>query len=547
MNILEYLRKQNVTIQAPCGGNGTCGKCLVSVDGGEPAPACRTEYRQGMRIEPVSVLDDIFVPGMDQIGLSDEKTDADPDNSVDIKSHPARTNLKTAIAIDIGTTTIVAALCEKGSGRIIAQESVVNPNAIFGADVISRIKAGSEGHGSEMSERLRGSLIDLAGKLYESAVTGDTILNDIVSSSDNEDNGRNANDGRNKTCAIEQADIIVIAGNTTMIHTLMDYDLKPLGTFPYEPVNIGIIKGSVGELLGIKTSGSIFATHIAQCVIFPGTSAFVGGDIISGLFALDEDSPVKKTGDIIALLDLGTNGEMAVVTPDGIYCASSAAGPVFEGGSIGCGGPSVTGAIDHVEARRNADGGFEVEYSVIGGDDHKAVSICGSGIIDCAYEAYRMGLCDERGTFLEDGAEFIISRDSGSPVISFTQADMRQVQLAKAAISAGFEILCRRAGVSYDDIDRLYLAGGMGYGMRIDSAVGIGLVPYELRERIIPAGNTSLKGALKLASLADGRDEVLTHLSDLAKACRNVDLAADPDFQDIYIDRIDLPPLVQRQ
>ncbi|MCR5238040.1 MAG: (2Fe-2S)-binding protein, partial [Lachnospiraceae bacterium] len=295
MNILEYLRKQNVTIQAPCGGNGTCGKCLVSVDGGEPVRACRTEYRQGMRIEPVSVLNDIFVPGMDQTGLSDEKTDADPDNSVDIKSHPERTNLKTAIAIDIGTTTIVAALCETGSGRIIAQESVVNPNAIFGADVISRIKAGSEGHGAEMSERLRGSLIDLAGKLYESAVTGDTILNDIVSSSDNEDNGRNASDGQNKTRAIEQADVIVIAGNTTMIHTLMDYDLKPLGTFPYEPVNIGIIKGSAGELLGIKTSGLIFATHMARCVIFPGASAFVGGDIISGLFSLDEDSPVKKT------------------------------------------------------------------------------------------------------------------------------------------------------------------------------------------------------------------------------------------------------------
>ena len=142
-------------------------------------PACRTEYRQGMRIEPVSVLDDIFVPGMDQTGLSDEKTYADPDNSVDINFRPEKTNLKTAIAIDIGTTTIVAALCEKGSGRIIAQESVVNPNAIFGADVISRIKAGSEGHGSEMSERLRGSLIDLAGKLYESAVTGDTIPSDI--------------------------------------------------------------------------------------------------------------------------------------------------------------------------------------------------------------------------------------------------------------------------------------------------------------------------------------------------------------------------------
>lgn len=506
--------------------------------------ACRTEYRHGMKIEAVSVFDDMDVLGVDRSRLSDEKTDVNSDNSVDIKCDSDKKNEKTAIAIDIGTTTIAAALCDTLSGRVIAQESMVNPNTAFGADVISRIKAGGEGHGEEMSDRLRCSIRALVGKLYESAITGDIGPIDENDSACVADNGRYSKGNSFRTTDIERADVIVIAGNTTMIHTLMGYDLRPLGMFPYEPVDIGIVRENAVKLLGMKTGDLTGLHQSTQCVIFPGASAFVGGDIVSGLFWLDEDRAVKKTGDIIALLDLGTNGEMAIVTPDGIYCASSAAGPVFEGGGIGCGGPSVTGAIDHVQTERNPDGGFDVKYSVIGGDKSKAISICGSGIIDCAYEAYRTGICDERGTFRDDGTEFIVKESFSGPAISFTQDDMRQVQLAKAAIAAGFEILCRRAGISYSDIVRLCLAGGMGDGMSIDSAVGIGLVPYELRDRIVPAGNTSLKGALKLASYADGQEAALSHLSKLASECCNVDLASDPDFQDIYIDRIDLPPLV---
>lgn len=541
MNILEYLRKQNIAIQAPCGGNGTCGKCLVSVDGGEPVRACRTEYRQGMKIEPVSVFDDMSVLGSNETAIFDDMTVRESGDLVDINSESGRNNGKYGIAIDIGTTTIASALCDTVSGRILAEESVVNPDTAFGADVISRIKAGSEGHGTEMSDRLRRCIKDLAAGLCESAITGGAGSHEADPFSGITDNGRNNSRQDIKTVGTKRIDTISLAGNMTMIHTLMDYDLRPLGTFPYEPVNKGIIRTGAEELLQIKTDDMIPSLQSSRCVIFPAASAFVGGDILSGLFWLEDDSLQKNTNDIILLLDLGTNGEMALVTPDGIYCASSAAGPVFEGGGIGCGGPSVPGAIDHVKTERNADGGVDVIFSVIGGDKSKAVSICGSGIIDCAYEAYRTGICDERGTFRDDETEFIITESDSGSVICFTQEDMRQVQLAKAAIAAGFEILCRRAGVSYSDIDRLYLAGGMGYGMSIDSAVGIGLVPYELRDRMIPAGNTSLKGAIRLASYPDGPDAALSRISEMTAACRNVDLAADPDFQDIYIERIDLP------
>ncbi len=488
MTVLEYLREKNISISAPCGGNGTCGRCRVSIDGGPPVRACMTEYRDGMEIR---VIDDF------------REMEILTGNGID-KAYGADSG-RYGIAIDIGSTTIAGVLCDTGSGRVAAKASMINPNTSYGADVISRIRAASEGHGKEMREDLLAAVKQIVIRLGQGIKMSDI-----------------KNDAGKKT-----TDMIVLSGNTAMIHILMGYDTAGLGVFPYEPVNTGMISGTAGDLLEIETSD----ISDKRCVIFPGASAFIGGDIISGAYYLEGLGRGKRTGDIIAFIDLGTNGEMALITPEKIYCASAAAGPVFEGGGISCGTASVPGAIDHVDI--DGDGGMN--FSTIG-DVRPVTGICGSGIIDCASEMYRMGLCDEYGTFAEDEGLKVTEYPGGD--VSFTQQDMRQVQLAKAAISAGLEVLCRWAGIAYPDIATLYLAGGMGYAVGIDQALNIGLLPKELRGRIEAAGNTSLKGAVRLLC---GDASEAGALSRLVSRSVTIDLASDPSFQESYISHINLP------
>lgn len=519
MNILEHLREQNISISAPCGGNGTCGKCRVSVDGGAPVPACRTDYRPGMDIRVIDTEEDITVLS-EGAGPAEGVSESNKDSG------------RYGIAVDIGTTTIAAVLIDTGSGRIISGEASLNPDISFGADVISRIKAGSEGHGEEMGQKLRTGLRDIISTL---------ITDDIKQ-------------GDKKTI-----DTITFAGNTTMIHILMDYDLTSLGSFPYKPVNIDIIEKRAVDILQIKTD-DIPEINDARGVIFPGVSAFIGGDIVAGIYYLLQSLQPKNTGGIVALADLGTNGEMAVITKDRIYCASTAAGPVFEGGGISCGTGSVPGAIDHVKIKETEAGDHEVTYSVIGSGEDQAAGrrqngedpgfrvrgICGSGVIDCASQMYSSGLCDVHGTFSEDDPSKSINDDGhlviaeysdGKPVL-FTQDDMRQVQLAKAAIASGFEELCNKSGISYKEIGAIYLAGGMGYAVDIDSAMNIGLLPKELEGCIRSVGNASLKGAIRFLR---GDSSAAREISSILKRCVTVDLAAAGGFGDSFISHIDLP------
>ncbi len=512
MTVLDYLRENNIGINAPCGGNGTCGKCLVSVDDGEPVLACRTEYSRGMSVRVLNEPEQMTVLGVK------ERTNGSENNNNNISTYKEDSG-RYGIAIDIGTTTIASAICDTGSGRIIAEETRINSNVSFGADVISRIKAGSEGHGEEMRVRL---LEDIRAVVFG-------------------------------LCrGIKAIDIIALAGNTTMIHTLMDYDLTPLGKYPYIPKNKGIIKGVASDILNIK-SNDMLEIENSQCVIFPNAAAFVGGDITSGLYHLLSERKMRKgtenveisglracdtekANKVIGFMDLGTNGEMALVTNDIIYAASSAAGPVFEGGGISCGIGSVTGAINHVKIEEVCDGRAKVSYSTIG-NEVSVKGICGSGVIDCVAEIFRAGLCDDHGTFINEGMDIAIAKYPDRSSVFFTQDDMRQVQLAKAAISAGFEILCKEAGIAYKDIDTLYLAGGMGYSLEVASAVKIGLVPKELKDRIVSIGNSSLKGAIDF--ITSDIDKETSALDDIISRCRVIELAEDPEFQDKYIGHID--------
>ena len=251
MNVLEYLRKNNRQISAVCGGNGTCGRCLVSIDGSEPVLACRSEYHPGMDIRVIDSPDRMTALGVGDLpdsgisGITDGLAD-DSDASGSVNGRDSRYG----IAIDIGTTTIAGAMCLVGdsSYSVVSEESRINPNISFGADVISRIKAGGEGYGETMRE----SLLEAVREIIFRLCCADGIRKRI--------------------------DKIIIAGNTTMIHTLMGYDLSSLGVFPYTPVNIETIRGKASEILKIK-SGDIIDIENSHCVIFPGISAYVGGAV----------------------------------------------------------------------------------------------------------------------------------------------------------------------------------------------------------------------------------------------------------------------------
>ncbi len=534
MNVLEYLRNNNISIDCPCGGNGTCKKCLVIIDKQPPVLACRTEYKTGCHIEVVNQSKQMRILDVDET-ISGDTIDSDSG--------------RFGVAIDIGTTTIAGVIVEISKCRIFGAKSLENSNKKYGADVISRINSG------RYKEMQFGMQTDIKNVIY-------SLL------------------GKHN---VKKLDVIALAGNTTMINTLMGCDLLPLGRYPYEPEQIKTVDTSAKEALGLNEE-FIKDTRV---VIFPGTSAFIGGDIVSGLYFLmnkthdiisrdmengknsiskdiitgdfvsadmkfgkntisndikchngtisnDIDAHKMKAGGFIAVMDLGTNGEMGLYNDNTVLTCSASAGPVFEGGNITCGIASVPGAIDHMKIEEDG----KCSYSTIENDD-RVMGLCGSGVIDCAAELIKHGFCDVHGTFISGECYRITKRPDRSDIV-FTQEDMRQVQLAKAAIISGLWTLCVKAGITYADIDKLYLAGGMGYAIDIDSAVRVGLIPKELEGSTVAVGNTSLKGCTEL--ICSDVDLGIKQAEEISERIKVVDLASEPGFERLYLDNIDFDP-----
>ena len=329
---------------------------------------------------------------------------------------------------------------------------------------------------------------------------------------------------------IMDIDHIVISGNTTMIHLLMGYDCSTLGVYPFEPVNTGLISETAEEIIGYIQPGAEIKT-----TILPSVSAFIGGDIVSGLYALD----FATNKEISLFVDLGTNGEIVLGNCDRILTTTVAAGPAFEGGNISCGTGSVAGAICKVEISKNDASGrsddeksnqtTSVQIETI----HNAppCGICGTGVIETVAELLKCGLIDETGLLAD---EYF---DTGFPVtniqnpIVFTQQDIRQFQLAKAAVRTGIEILTKEYGITIDKIAKVYIAGGFGYHMNVTKAASIGLIPKELATKATAAGNTSLAGAVKFISDANASDTI----QRIKNASEDIILANDNDFQELYL------------
>lgn len=459
-NLLEVLRENGLHPDAPCGGKGKCGKCKVLVDGVEQL-ACQTSVDRDLSL---------VLPHLDSAQiLTDARATA---------VRPDGTN-QYVIAFDLGTTTVVAYLMDGITGQTLSKTSCMNPQAQFGADVISRIEYAMEGHAQELSACIRGALAELTESAAKQAGISPT---DITAAS--------------------------IVGNTAMHHLLLEIDPKPLTVPPYMP--------NVSEGLTLPPEGLLPINPAGTVRILPNIAGFVGADTVGCLLATKLDT----LDDLTLMIDIGTNGEMVLGNKHRRIACSTAAGPAFEGAKIECGMRGAPGAVDHVTVE---DG--KLRFHVIG--EGEAVGLCGSGLLDLIAALLETEEISESGR-MESGSTYQLE---GTKVY-LTQKDVREVQLAKAAIRAGIELMCKRMGVKAEDIRQVLLAGAFGNYLDPRSACAIGMIPPVLRERIIPIGNAAGEGA-KMAVL---NVEEYEYSKRLAQGTEFLELASMPEFNDCYVD-----------
>ena len=411
-------------------------------------------------------------------------------------------------ALDIGTTKLAGYLVDLNSGRIIAATSMMNPQIAYGEDVISRIKFASEGE--ENLKALNRSLIEGINKMI------DELCGEVGISH------HNIYD-------------MTVAGNTAMHHIFLGIPPNYLAQMPYPAALQSPIDVKAREA-GVKINSG------AYIHVLPVIAGFVGGDAVADALATE----IYEADEVSMLIDIGTNTEIILGDKEDLIACSCASGPAFEGAHIKCGMRASNGAIEHVWIK---PGTFEVGYKTIG--DEKPRGLCGSAVIDAVAEMLKVGLIDSSGRFIMDndtprlrgrgrGAEFVIAwkdETASSHDIVVTQSDIREIQLAKAAIYTGTSILMRHRRIKPDDIRRVYLAGAFGNYIDPQNAKVIGMYPDVPLERVRFVGNTAGSGARAALISMEARKTA----ERIAKKIRYVELGADPAFQDEFLKATYLP------
>jgi uncharacterized 2Fe-2S/4Fe-4S cluster protein (DUF4445 family) len=461
-------------VEFPCGGRGTCGRCKIKLLDGRID--VNFEHQQKLkklnlpvnwRLACFCKIDSdisIEVSQFEEIILAD-------DSSFSFKPQEGY-----GIAIDVGTTTLVIQVLDLQTGHIIDVAASLNPQVKYGGDLITRIQRCLEGMQDEMQILIHQKL----GKMIDGILKRHPV----------------------------KISKVVLVGNTAMHHIFSGLNLHPLSFYPFEPHDLGTQVFSTNTL-GWKLSDQVDIRFL------PSVGSFVGSDILAGIAA----TRLAEREELSILIDLGTNGEIVLGNCNGIICASTAAGPAFEGAKISQGMRAVSGAISSVES---LDG--NLHYHVIG--NGQARGICGSGLIDAMavlLEQEKIGLFGE----INSGEETIML----APGVFLTQQDVREFQLAKAAIAAGLQILLNRYEVSFAEVENIFIAGGFGNFLNLQNVIKTGLI--EAREdKIIKMGNTALIGA-KMFLFSDGND-----IQDILRKTTHINLEADPYFQDIFIEKL---------
>ncbi len=508
-------------VEFPCGGAGTCGNCKVQLLKGNiavsekhAAALSKKQLSSDWRLACMSVVEDditLEIAQWEQLILADNSTfDFSPQDGY-------------GIAVDLGSTTIVSQLVNLRDGSIAAVQQGINPQAKYGGDIMSRIAFSLK----------ENSNAETLAKLTREAVWGQIkqLLKDGFAQGLSPAGGGGRRPGvdvpmrETSTPAFQvpppagdshphAATItkITIVGNTVMHHIFCGLDLTPLATFPFlTPHNESVI--FFPKQLSWKLPDDV------QICFAPNLGSFVGSDILAGILA----ARMHEKQSYSVLIDLGTNGEIAVGNSDKILCSSTSAGPAFEGAVILHGMRASTGAIASLE--RNAQGVLQAH--VIG--NTIARGICGSGLIDAIATLVASGDIEPMGNISDDHASLPLA-DS----VMLSQRDVRELQLAKSAIATGVLLLMRQLNITANDVENVYIAGGFGSYINTCNAIKIGLLEFT-ESKITKLGNSALIGAKMLLFDNKNSAEKITQITS------HVSLETDPEFQNVFCEKLEFP------
>ena len=492
-------------VEFPCGGQGRCRGCRIRVLKGQ----AEVNRAQEERLSPGEIAEGWRLACQCAVegDLEIELRQWDAAILVDETPFAFEPRQGLGVAVDLGTTTLVAQLLDLVSGKVLAVSTALNAQARYGADVMSRLHfAVLEGGQRQLENLIRRQIGALIEQLLFSA----------------------------KRLASEIVDVVVV-GNTVMHHFFCGIAAEPLTHYPFEPAEGGLKRFRSSEL-GWKLAGD------PEVRFLPCLGGFVGSDVLAGILA----AKLPEHEDLVGLVDLGTNGEIVIGNKEGLLCASTAAGPAFEGAKISMGMRASTGAISQVtlsppldpllreegsttDSLFARDGSSQLRCRVIG--DGTPRGLCGSGLVDAVAAGLELGVIGASGRFANGETSWMLAEP-----VALTQNDIRELQLAKAAIAAGIKLLMQRKGAK--QLSRLYLAGAFGNYIDRASAQRVGLIDFP-PERVEAAGNTALLGA-KLALFS--RDSEGGSYDGLRRRIEHVELNADPCFQDVFVDELAFPP-----
>ncbi len=521
ITILEAARRLDCGFESPCGGAGVCGTDLVQIRANgrlDTALACKTTVETDLEVivpghetKSLKTVEGFFAgncadlevnPSIRKVvsnGAGETETTQVYFNNKPLLVEQGNTSVNAfGVAVDIGTTTLVSSLVDLNTGMALGSASTLNPLVRYGHDVISRIRHSTlhKGGLKRMSEEL---------------ISAVNLLIKVLTSHHDVDR--------------ENIYHLAAAGNTTMQHIFLNRPIKSIGEYPHTAEILDAYTTSAEKL-------AILINERAPVTTFSCMSAYVGGDIVAGLIACDlEDIETPAL-----FVDVGTNGEIVLLTAERTIATSCAAGPCFEGMTISSGMRAGEGAIEGVAISE------EVSVNVIGGGSPRG--ICGSGLLELITELLRTGIIDQRGR-LPDPKRSGLPKTYRSRLfeiqgkrhfritdrVSVSQNDIRQVQLARAAIRTGVEFLLSECGAEVADLKNIIIAGGFGYHLSKEAIYRVGLIPEPPRAELRFVGNSSLEGARRM--LTDGN--VIHKSADIARGAAVIELSNIEGFEAKFV------------
>lgn len=509
-NLLEILLDNDILIENPCNGKGTCYKCKVKVQSNETISLSDEEKKvlnseeiaSGIRL---ACLCNINKNTEIEVETLTKETKHRVLSSGSIPSF--KKEFRTSgygLAVDIGTTTIVLTLVDLRSGEQLISSTRINSQKQYGLDVLTRITYEYNNPEDGINKLQNVIINDLNEMIIEVCENAKVDKNEIIE--------------------------IDVAANTTMLHMLLGIDARSIGRSPYKPVFIE------AQTLKAKDIGlSLSDKAILYCL--PSVSSYVGADIVAGTYVCEL---TKKENTLF--IDIGTNGEIVLVSKNKIICCSCAAGPALEGMNISSGMRAAEGAIEDISINEE-----QINITTIGNVSPQG--LCGSGILSAIKELLRVGIVKKSGAFIkkesldvndyrnkyirmnENKREFVIQEKKDKEIeIIVSMNDVRQVQLAKGALLSGFMALLNKANLKMSDVNEVIVAGAFGSHLSVDILVGTGILPKIVEDKISYVGNSSSAGAyMSLMS-----KQVKKEIEELASKIEYLELAETEDYERLF-------------